>query len=56
MKGEKNSNVNYAFRCTRVFGIHDSRELELVRKEFARHPLHMTNRLLFARLSRQAQE
>jgi len=40
-----------AFRWTRVLGIRDSRELELARKEFAEHPLHMTNRLLFARPS-----
>jgi len=40
-----------AFRWTRVLGIRDSRELELARKEFAKHPLHMTNRLLFARPS-----
>lgn len=34
-----------------VLGIRDSRELELARKEFAEHPSHMTNRLLFARSS-----
>lgn len=39
------------FRCTRVLGIRDSGELELARKEFAEHPLHMTNRVLFARPS-----